>query len=279
MMSRRMVSDARALLCALCVAAVVIDVSEGKAFEVVKTKTASGSTDIFYSNQCYLTHQSVPGPTAALNGMQPNPSLMQCYQFNTGACCKAGHDAEIKTAYESLLSDTCVRMFPHLEAFHCIGCNPDQPKFVDLWSNPPTIRICDSFANYIFNASKVDQFDVCGLNMHVTKDVATRTNASEYLAVDNAQACGVVQVDPSSGAVSTTASCEAQIVMPSTTFSDAQSFLNAMIPRYFEGFQVQIVDGKEYAGYCLSSAQSILPSIGVMLASFVLILFSSTSDL
>ena len=60
------------------------------------------------------------------------PSLSQCYKWNLRDAAKAGHDAHIKSQYNALLSDTCVRNYPDLEFLYCLGCNNLQMKYVDV---------------------------------------------------------------------------------------------------------------------------------------------------
>jgi hypothetical protein len=89
---------------------------------------------------------------------QPFPALTQCYKFNQKACCTSGHDATIKDSYSSLLSNTCLREFPNLEYFYCLGCSDTQTKFVDV--DRKKIHVCPSFAKKLWD--DVD-YDRCGL--------------------------------------------------------------------------------------------------------------------
>ena len=93
--------------------------------------------------------------------IEPFPSLTQCYKFNTQACCVSGHDATIKGHYESLLSPTCIREYSQLEYYMCLGCNSDQPKYVDAKKN---IHVCKAFADKLWTTNP-RQYDSCGLNI------------------------------------------------------------------------------------------------------------------
>ena len=118
----------------------------------------------------------------------------------------SGHDQEIAEAFKGILSDACLREFPELEVFMCFGCNPDQPKFVDL-SDPSNkkIRVCKSFAKVLFDKDRT-QYDACGL-----------------------------KVSASSG-----------FILPSFHYKDSEDFLNAFKPPLFNGFTVEIVsDGDD----------------------------------
>lgn len=91
---------------------------------------------------------------------KPYPSLAQCYKWNQGACCKSGHDAVIQAKYSNLMSTTCIRTFPSLEYFYCLGCNDKQMKYVDVAAKQ--IKVCGSFAKALWNTADYYQ---CGLNI------------------------------------------------------------------------------------------------------------------
>lgn len=101
---------------------------------------------------------------------KPFPSLTQCYKDNQRACCVSAHDEFIAAEYSGLLSGTCLREFSMLEMYYCLGCNPDQPSFIQgsnvgqqVISNATltspltiedcgnqTLHICNSFAAHLF---------------------------------------------------------------------------------------------------------------------------------
>jgi len=91
---------------------------------------------------------------------KPYPSLTQCYKWNQNACCKAGHDAVIKSEYSSLLSDTCIRNYPDLEFLYCLGCHNKQFEYVDV--DAKKIYVCKDFAKKLWKAS----YDQCGINLN-----------------------------------------------------------------------------------------------------------------
>jgi hypothetical protein len=82
------------------------------------------------------------------------------HKFNQKACCTSGHDATIKDSYSGLLSNTCLREFPNLEYFYCLGCSDSQAKFVDV--DRRIIHVCPSFSKKLWE--DVD-YDRCGLNL------------------------------------------------------------------------------------------------------------------
>jgi len=73
----------------------------------------------------------------------------------------SGHDSQIKETYESLLSPTCIREFSQLEYYMCLGCNSDQPKYVDDKKN---VKICKTFADKLWTTDPTI-YDTCGLNI------------------------------------------------------------------------------------------------------------------
>ena len=75
---------------------------------------------------------------------QPFPALTQCYKFNQLSCCLSGHDNTIKENYSALLSVECLREFPPLEYFFCLGCHDSQMNFVDV--DNKQVHVCPSFA-------------------------------------------------------------------------------------------------------------------------------------
>ena len=101
------------------------------------------------------------GDEVPYSSRKPFPSLTQCYKFNTQACCVSGHDHKIKEDYGALLSPTCIREFSQLEYYMCLGCNSDQPKYVDDKKN---VRICKKFADKLWTTDPTI-YDTCGLNV------------------------------------------------------------------------------------------------------------------
>merc|ERR1719183_2548621 len=111
---------------------------------------------------------------------KPFPSLTQCYKNNQLACCVSAHDSYIESQYGSILSTTCLREYQHLENYFCLGCYPDQGKFLvkDNTTSPLspyklddegngvfTLRICKSFVEELYNptAQGSYNYDNCGL--------------------------------------------------------------------------------------------------------------------
>ena len=92
--------------------------------------------------------------------MKPYPSLAQCYKWNQEACCKSGHDSVIQNKYADLMSATCLRTFPDLEFFYCLGCNNKQFQYVDV--DAKKIQVCPEFAKKLWNTASYHQ---CGLNI------------------------------------------------------------------------------------------------------------------
>jgi hypothetical protein len=116
---------------------------------------------------------------------KPFPSLTQCYKNNQGSCCVSAHDAYIEGQYGEILSTTCLRQFPFLEQYYCLGCNPEQGRWVvgndytyetdgttgeavldetgvPVWNFD--LRICRSFMEFLFTPDNdAHNYDKCGL--------------------------------------------------------------------------------------------------------------------
>jgi hypothetical protein len=110
--------------------------------------TGVGATDVAV-DKCTLLGGAEPA--------KPFPSLTQCYKQNQQACCVSAHDAQIQGEYSELLSDTCVREYQDLEHYYCLGCNPRQSEFIDLYCTgtdtptgcvqPPAVTHANSYQN------------------------------------------------------------------------------------------------------------------------------------
>merc|ERR1712232_1057505 len=112
---------------------------------------------------------------------KPFPSLTQCYKNNQRACCVSAHDAYIESKYGSILSTTCLREYQALENYFCLGCYPEQGKYLlnvnSSGSSEPayvvddegkgifTMRICKKFAQSLYdpNEGSSYNYDNCGL--------------------------------------------------------------------------------------------------------------------
>ena len=112
-----------------------------------------------------------------------------------------------------------MREFPHLEFFFCLGCNPDQPKFVDTTTK--TIRICKSYYDLIWapgsSSSSTDpkygnNYDLCGI---------TDTYTDNKTGVE-----------------------KTRVILPSNYFGNnvdaGLTFLNHFKPPFFEDYNITI---------------------------------------
>lgn len=166
-----------------------------------------------YSNHWPLTSAATSDSNAA---KKPFPSLTQCYKFNTLACCVSGHDSHIKSTYEGLLSSTCVREFPELEYYMCLGCNDRQPEY--MGNN--TVYVCKKFAEKLFDKDPTI-YDGCGLNLQPTLSDGSQASTSSF-------------------------------ILPSRHYPNSTIFLNDVKPPYFEGYNIEVVEPTTHA--CLDSA-------------------------
>lgn len=131
------------------------------------TELTEVCTSDVYSKHC--TTDPDPVKCAACkqydDATKPFPALTQCYKFNQKACCTSGHDATIKDAYSNILSTTCLREFPNLEFFYCLGCSDQQAEFVDV--DRKIVHVCPTFAKELWN--DID-YDRCGLALGGSSD-------------------------------------------------------------------------------------------------------------
>ena len=83
------------------------------------------------------------------------------------------------------MSVTCLREFPPLEYFFCLGCHDRQMKFVDV--DNKKVHVCPSFAKKLWNHM---DYDRCGLALGDSrtwpfiKPWAEYSSAQEFLNVD-----------------------------------------------------------------------------------------------
>jgi len=183
------------------------------------------------TGQCFITNH-----VAA----KPNPSLIQCYKNNPSACCNSLADSYISSIYNDMLSKSCARSYPYLEAYFCLACSPSQPYAVDSSAGVKTIQICKSLVEKFWSSDitkRTENFDNCGMS--------------------------VVWGGEDQG----------EVILPSTYFSTAQNFVDTIKPPFFEDYTIQIVDDALYPN-CYASGSilkaSILTFIGIfLLACFV----------
>lgn len=71
---------------------------------------------------------------------KPFPSLTQCYKQNQQACCVSAHDETIANEYSNLLSGTCIREYPALEQYYCLGCSPDADDFIYYYNEDSRVK-------------------------------------------------------------------------------------------------------------------------------------------
>jgi hypothetical protein len=171
---------------------------------------------------CRLT-QDVPS--------KPEPTLTQCYRFNAMSCCRPGHDGVILARYTELFSANCLRKFPQLEHWFCLGCNPDGYKFIDSSGPQPTVRVCKQYARELWEL----ELDKCGILLGVSNPLRNASKPAAEWSVGEFQA-----------------SLSKEVVLPTKVFSDAEEFIKYLLPPFFEQYTVQVVD--DINGNCLTSA-------------------------
>mmetsp|Transcript_22102 Transcript_22102/g.70600 ORF Transcript_22102/g.70600 Transcript_22102/m.70600 type:complete len:216 (-) Transcript_22102:79-726(-) len=175
---------------------------------------------------CKLT-QKVP--------MKPEPSLTQCYRFNSLACCVSGHDSVIKEAYEETFSRNCLREYPLLENWFCLGCNPDEYRFVN--ADTATISVCREYATNLFALD----LDKCGIKIGVSNPLVNKDDPGARWVVG-----------------SHNKSTDKQVVLPKLVFGNAADFLSHLLPPFYENYVISIVPDD---GNCFSAAAHLRVSL------------------
>ena len=138
--------------------------------------------------------------------------------------------------YAKLLSPTCMREFPHLEFFFCLGCNPQQPNFVDVENKQ--IRICKGYYDQIWAASS-----------STTGDQTTDSYGNNY------DLCGITDTYTNN----VTGVEKTKVILPSNYFGNNEAagllFLNHFKPPFFEDYNISISTSAEdkAAGRCFSN--------------------------
>lgn len=183
---------------------------------------------------------------------KPSPSLKQCFQFNALSCCVSGHDSEITAALESALTPSCINEYPALTGFFCLGCDPEQPLFVDSTGASPVLRVCESFADTLFNLD----LDRCGINLNVVNPLANESHPAAAWEVGHYER-----------------SATKQVVLPSQVFGSAESFLQEIKPPFFEQYDIVVVPASEDEEEltCFSSALRAARASGVLFISTALL--------
>lgn len=178
---------------------------------------------------------------------KPVPALTQCYRYHTSACCVSGHDSVIRSKYESLFSSSCLREYSELENYFCIACDPTEFEYVN--EDTHTLRVCTDYANQLFNLD----YSKCGIKMYV-ENPKTKTDPGALWEI------GVYNASTSSN-----------VVFPKLVFASAQAFLQHLLPPYFEGFTVQIVEGSDDEPCFTSNAAAMSSSIVLLMITTILI--------
>lgn len=180
-----------------------------------------------------------PNKYSYRQAQKPFPSLTQCYKNNQLSCCVSAHDAYIESQYASILSSTCLREYQLLENYFCLGCYPDQGKFLvednttssvspyklgDKGNGVFTLRICKSFVEELYNPDIQGSYnyDNCGL------------------------------LDPNTG----------EGYLPKERYANYSEFIEAIKPPYFENVKWLVIDDKASTTPCFSASTTM--QMGIM---------------
>ena len=93
------------------------------------------------------------------------------------------HDDAIDAYINEIFSPSCVRKFPLFEILMCFGCHPNENKYINITTQPKTIRICRSFAESLWGGDLNEPtkvFDQCGFKTDFLEEGNDKAN-KEYL--------------------------------------------------------------------------------------------------
>ena len=109
------------------------------------------------------------------------------------------------SVYTSLLTDTCLRAYPTLESYFCMGCHPDSKNFID--NTNKKIKLCQSFIKILWP----------------TPDPAysSKSIGGTSTVYDN---CGFLTGDSSN-----------PVIIPSKQFANVTNFFEQYQPPFLEG--------------------------------------------
>lgn len=198
-------------------------------------------------------------------GRPPNTpyGLELCYMYSHNACCLAGYDEQIVTAYQSIIpggsgckpgSQRIHAMLYDFLRYLCIPCDPREPAYrfksavgdiVDGGIVPPSTS--SSADDYTWRVCKSFLYGAPGKNEGIWGK-----NASQYnecgIGLQSCLATPIFNIETATFEYPTT-SCtsETEIVIPSITFKDASSpalEILSRIAQTFSDFQIVIVDDR-----------------------------------
>jgi len=117
---------------------------------------------------CIVFLPSAISDICALSGKQPASVKYEfnlCRQYESPSCCLTGHDDDIQDKFSDLVDVGIACPYhsknfaPALQTFWCMGCSPDQPKFM----RGKQVLICAEFAEKLWGDGTL--YDDCGLRL------------------------------------------------------------------------------------------------------------------
>jgi hypothetical protein len=206
---------------------------------------------------------------------KPFPSLTQCYKNNQDSCCVSAHDSYIGSEYASLLSPTCLREYDVLEAYFCLGCFPNQGRYVakenytadGRIATPAEILVGDGNiteeARYTFGifSSPDGPYEAGNFKVRICRSFVESLYSPEIANSNyNYDNCGLVK--------------DGVGFLPKERFENATMFIEAIRPPYFEHVIWEIVDDS-ILGHpeCFQAGNSATVSMVVLLISLVTMMF------
>ena len=140
-------------------------------------------------------------------------------------CCSPVHDATIKESYAELWPGECQGdYYEGSKHFLCLGCHPEQPKFVD--TEQKIIRVCESLLRTYYGNEDLnkptDKYEECG----------AWNDPDPVLTLIN-------EADPSEGYEMD--SEDPILIFPKTAYANAEEFFDDFEPAeipFFDGFSI-----------------------------------------
>jgi len=205
-------------------------------------------------HNCFLRKTSFAKDSSSFLGSQkyeyrpakkPFPSLTQCYKNNQLSCCVSAHDAYIESQYASILSSTCLREYQLLENYFCLGCYPDQGKFLvnDNTTTPLSPYKLDDQGNGVFTLRICKSF---------VKELYNPKNQGSY----NYDNCGLLDPDTGEG------------YLPRERYANYSEFIEAIKPPYFEKVKWLVIDDSA-SSYPPCFSASTTMQMGIMTLAIV----------
>jgi len=141
-----------------------------------------------------IFHSVIAEQICSLSQQAPAAAKYQfqmCRRYENKACCVIGHDEDMENNFAALM-DVGIdcpyikrNKSPELYEFMCLGCDPNQPKFVrdgNAKGTNGTILVCQEFVNKLWGEDG-SRYDACGVRISSTVVIPSvlYSSAEEFL--------------------------------------------------------------------------------------------------